>query len=163
MKELNEKVYKIIGACLEVHRVLGPGLPVEFYKKSLEVELENKKLAFESEKSIEVKYKELTVGNLTLDFVIEGEVILAIRSQDQLLDTEVQQILRCLSFMNTPMGVLVNMGQGKIQYKRILPSRQQSSSGLSHQNQGREIRKDSHYRSQPMRFTGRTRESNPIR
>jgi|GEM_PF-459325 len=166
MKELNEKVYKIIGACMEVHRILGPGFPVEFYRKSMAAELKAKGLKFEEEKSIEVKYKDLVVGELTIDFIIEGEVVLAVRSQDLLLDTEVQQMLRCLSFSNTPLGVLVNMGQAKIQYKRILPSRQQQSqSHHAHPNaqQSRDTRKEVSYRMPSPRGTGRTRENNPIR
>ena len=38
MKESNETLYKVIGSCMEVHRALGPGYPVEYYRKALEVE-----------------------------------------------------------------------------------------------------------------------------
>lgn len=160
MKELNEKVYKIIGACMEVHRVLGPGLEVDFYRKALEVEMAQKGLPFEAQKMVDVTYKETKVGELVIDFIVEGDVVLSLRSQDQLLDTEVQQVLRCLGFTNAPMGILINMGQAKIQYKRILPSRHTASST---QPQPREPRKEMGYRAPVTpRGTGRTREGNPI-
>ena len=161
MKELNEKVYKIIGACMEVHRTLGPGMEVDFYRKALEVEMSQKGLTYEAQKLVEVTYKDTKVGEMVIDFIAENEVVLAIRSQDQLQDTEVQQVLRCLGFTHAPMGILVNMGQAKIQYKRILPSRH---TGTSSQQQPTSQRKDMGYRPPVSpRITGRTREGNPIR
>ena len=150
LKDVNEKVYKIIGACMEVHRALGPGFPVDFYSKALEVELPTKELAFETKKFLQVMYKETLVGTLEADFVVDEKVVLALRSQDELKDTEVQQVLRCLSLAGCSIGLLVNFGLVKIQYKRILPSHQQ-----------RETRKEP-YRHMGYREIGRTREGNPV-
>jgi len=150
MKEVNEKVYKVIGSCMEVHRTLGPGHPVSFYRKALEVELALKKLPFEVQKSVQVLYKDVLVGTLELDFIVEGEVIVVIRSQETLKDIEIQQILRCLALTGSTIGLLVNFGQVKIQYKRVLPSYQH-----------REPRKEP-YRTAAYREIGKTREGNPI-
>ena len=149
VKEVNEKVYKIIGSCMEVHRVLGPGYPPEFYKKALEIELKEKELTFETEKSLDISYKETLVGTQTIDFLISDDVVLMIRSQDALKDIEIQQILRCLALTDSVIGVLVNFGNVKIQYKRVLPNQQQ-----------RELRKEP-YRSVGYREMGKTREGNP--
>jgi GxxExxY protein len=149
LKEINEKVYRVIGACMEVHRTLGPGLPPEFYRKALEVELPLKDLSFESNTAGEVKYKDEVVGTLEIDFVVDNSVILTVRSQDSLKDVEVQQVLRSMSIKKCSIGILVNFGNVKIQYKRILPSQQQ-----------RDVRKES-YRSAGYREKGRTREGNP--
>ncbi|MBN2031535.1 GxxExxY protein [bacterium] len=150
VKEVNEKVYKIIGSCMEVHRVLGPGYPVDFYKKALEVELKEKELTFETEKSLDINYKEIEVGKQTIDFLISGDVVLMIRSQDSLKDIEIQQILRCLAITESSIGVLVNFGNVKIQYKRVLPNYQQ-----------KDMRKEP-YRSVGYREIGKTREGNPV-
>ena len=149
MKEVNEKVYKIIGSCIEVHKTLGPGYPIDFYNKALEIELALKELPFEAQKSIDVSYKDTVIGTIVIDFKISDDVVLILRSQDGLQDTEVQQVLRYLQLSGSSIGILVNFGLVKIQYKRIMPSRQH-----------REPRKDN-YRPGSYREIGRTREGNP--
>ncbi len=155
MKELNEKIYKIIGSCMEVHRTLGPGLPVDFYRKALEIELPQKELECAKDQVVEFMYRDILVGELTIDFIVSDDVLLVLRSDEGLKDIEVQQILRCLQLTNKSIGLLVNLGQVKIQYKRILPSRssQQPQNGQS---------RPELYRSSLTRGGGKTREGNPI-
>jgi GxxExxY protein len=150
LKEVNEVVYKIIGSCMEVHRILGPGLDVELYRKALEVEMQEKGLEFESEKSLEVFYKDVLVGTLDIEFLVNNSIVVVLRSQKELFDIEIQQVLRCLPLTESTMGLLVNFGNIKTQYKRILPSRQV-----------RETRKES-FRASANREIGKTREGNPI-
>jgi GxxExxY protein len=149
LKDVNDKVYKVIGACMEVHRSLGPGYPVAFYKKALEIEFAQKELSFETQKEIDILYKNTLVGTFELDFLV-GDIVLLMRSQDNLSDVEVQQVLRCLQLTNSAAGVVVNFGMAKIQYKRVLPN-----------YQPKEIRKDS-YRVPGYRDIGKTREGNPL-
>jgi GxxExxY protein len=150
LKETNETVYKIIGSCMEVHKALGPGLPLEFYAAALEIEMTEKALAFERNKEFPSLYKEKQIGTVVLDFHVEGNVVVAIRAQTELKDIEIQQVLRQLSLSSSPIGLLVNFGNIKIQYKRILPSRQM-----------REPRKEV-LRPLAYREMGKTREGNPI-
>jgi GxxExxY protein len=150
LKDVNEKVYKIIGSCMEVHKTLGPGHPVDFYRKALEIELPNKGLKFESQKTIKVMYKDALVGTMEIDFLVSEKVILLIRSEESLRDIEVQRVLRSISLTSCKIGVVVNFGQVKIQYKRVLPS-----------HQHRDVRTD-HYRFSGYREIGKTREGNPL-
>ena len=150
MKEINEIVYKIIGSCMEVHKALGPGYPVEYYKKALTIEMPAKGLEFEAEKKLDVSFKDTVLGSINIDFMIAKNVILLIRCQEGLSDVEIQQVLRLISMTSSSIGVLVNFGLMKIQYKRVLPGQQQ-----------REPRKDI-YRSSAYREKGRTREGNPV-
>ncbi|HHS13198.1 MAG TPA: GxxExxY protein [bacterium] len=149
MKEVNEKIYKIIGACMEVHRTLGPGYATDFYRRALEVEFTQKEIPFESGKTVDVTYKGEAVGSVEMDFLVMNDVVLVLRSQEALRDLEIQQMLRYISLTGTSIGLLVNFGNIKIQYKRVLPGHQQ-----------REVRKD-HYRLSNYREIGRTREGNP--
>lgn len=151
MKETNEILYKVIGSCMEVHRTLGPGYPVDYYRKALEVEFEAKELKYEVRKPVRVVYKEILIGTHEIDFWINNNVVIVLRVQEELKDLEIQQVLRFLSLMKSSIGLLVNFGNTKIQYKRILPSRQT-----------REIRKEA-YHPIDYREIGKTREGNPIR
>jgi GxxExxY protein len=146
---LNDNVYTIIGACMEVHKSLGPGYPTEYYKRALEVEFDSRKLAYENKKKFQITYKDVLVGTLEVDFLIEDEVVIMVICQDQFLDTEIQQVLRCLQLTEKPMGLLVNFGGTKIQYKRIMPSHRNVTNKTIKRyplEQGR----------------GKTRENNPI-
>ncbi|MFO7889542.1 MAG: GxxExxY protein [bacterium] len=146
---LSDIVYNIIGGCMEVHKTLGPGYPTEYYKKALEVEFDSKKLKYEHQKQVEITYKEVQVGTLEIDFLIEDEVVVMIICKDQFLDTEIQQVLRCLQLIEKPMGLLVNFGGTKIQYKRIMPSHRKVSNKT--------------IKRYPMEHGGgKTRENNPI-
>jgi GxxExxY protein len=151
MRDINEKVYKIIGSCLEVHRVLGPGYSPDYYIKALEIEFPAKGLSFEKRKSVSIVYKDSLVGTVEIDFLVADEVLVDVRSQDNLDDVEVQRLLRMLQLTGKPIGIVVNFGTAKIQYKRVLP-------GSHHV---REIRKDI-YRMGAYREIGKTREGNPV-
>ncbi|NQT25841.1 GxxExxY protein [candidate division KSB1 bacterium] len=154
-KEVNETVYKVIGSCMEVHKIVGPGFPVEFYHKALEIELADKAVQYEEAQSVKVKYKDVEIGSVPVDFLVNECVILMIRSDEQLRDIEVQQILRIMSQNDIPVGLLMNFGNTKVQYKRVLPSRQGSSSPP--------MRKDgAMLRPLAYREMGRTREGNPL-
>ena len=151
MKDVNETIYKIIGSCMEVHKTLGPGYPVEMYKKALNLEFTERELAFNQDVQVEVVYKENLVGTIQIDFVVNENVIV-LKCQEELKDIEIQQVLRCLPLTQTTMGLLVNFGNVKIQYKRILPSRSGRSEGIKNQSIGVAA----------YREMGRTREANPI-
>ncbi|MBN2416446.1 GxxExxY protein [bacterium] len=153
LKDMNDKVYKIIGACIEVHKTLGPGYPVEFYQKALDIELASRELDYSARNRVEVQYKDTPIGEVTFDFIIEKKALLSIRCQDTLYDHEMQQVLRGLSLIDCEVGVLVNFGQAKIQYKRIIPGRMQHSN----RNQPAYLRGGNTPHSK-----GRTRENNPI-
>jgi GxxExxY protein len=68
-------------------------------------------------------YKEIQVGLNYLDFVIEGPVILEIKSVKKLDKVHLWQVLKYLGITEIPLALLVNFGPAKLEYKRILPSK----------------------------------------
>ena len=66
---------KIINACINVHKELGPGFLESIYHNALKVELERQKLGYESEKEVRVKYQGLEVGTHRVDLFIEDEIV----------------------------------------------------------------------------------------
>ena len=79
-------------------------------------------MAFESQKPIPMFYKEFQVGMNYLDFVIEDQVILEIKSVNQLTNEHMFQVLKYLSVSDYEVALLVNFGRSSLQHKRILPS-----------------------------------------
>ncbi|HEX9935437.1 MAG TPA: GxxExxY protein [bacterium] len=125
LKETNEIMYKIIGSCMEAYKVIGPGFPVDFYKKALEIEFAEKELKLEILKSFPYTYKGTEIGTVQLDYVVDKSVIVVVQSYPgEIHDVEIHQAVRYLALAGCPIGLLVNFGNTKIMYKRILPTRQ---------------------------------------
>ena len=72
--------YKIIGAAIEVHRILGAGLLENVYEDALCIELAERGLRFERQKHLEINYKGHDIGDLFVDIIVEGRVIVELKS-----------------------------------------------------------------------------------
>ena len=120
-EDIDNLTYRIIGACMEVHRELGPGFPEEYYQKALEYEFGYQHISFETQKPAQVNYKGAQVGLNYLDFVIEDKVILEIKSVKQLDDVHRFQVMKYFAATSYTVALLVNFGQTKLQYERLLP------------------------------------------
>ena len=113
--------YEIIGAAMEVHSELGPGYNEEIYQKALEIELRNRKVQFEPQKSVEIKFKGEMVGLKLLDFLVEDKVVVEIKALSQLDSDHEAQLISYLKATGSEVGLLINFGTKKLEYKRILP------------------------------------------
>jgi GxxExxY protein len=100
---------RVIGACIEIHRCLGPGLLESAYGQCLAHELGLRELSFERELELPVRYKsvELDCG-YRLDFVIERELILEIKAVERLLPVHEAQVLTYLRLTGLRVALLVN-------------------------------------------------------
>ena len=114
---------EIIGAAMEVHSELGPGYKEEVYQKALEIELRNRKLQFEPQKSIEVRFKGDMVGLQILDLSVDNKVVVEMKALSYLDSTHEAQLISYLKATGSEVGLLINFGPRKLEYKRILPPR----------------------------------------
>ncbi len=119
----SQLTYSIIGAAMNVHSTLGPGHPEEIYQKALECELQQNKIAFESQKAITIEYKGTQVGLRYLDFLVDDKVIVEIKSVNRLEKLHEWQVLSYFAATPYEVALLINFGQLKLEYKRMLPSR----------------------------------------
>ena len=100
--------YRIIGAAIEVHRVLGPGLLESLYEDAFCYELYERGIAHERQKRILVDYKGRKLGNLVADVVVQGQVIVELKSVEQLAPIHITQMLTYLKVTNIRRGLLFN-------------------------------------------------------
>jgi GxxExxY protein len=99
----------IIGAAVEVQRVLGAGLLESTYAAALAIELHERELGFVREAPIESFYKGTSVGiGFKADFIVESSVILEIKAQATLLDIHRAQLLSYLRASGLKLGLLIN-------------------------------------------------------
>lgn len=110
---------EIIGAAMEVHRILGNGFQEVIYQRSLEIELRNRNIIFQREFEMDIFYKEQKVGNRRVDFFIENEIMLEIKAVIILEDVHLAQAKNYLEAYNKEIGLLINFGAKSLQFKRI--------------------------------------------
>ena len=120
-KHIDELEYRIIGICFDVHSNLGPGFPEEYYQKALEYEFTNCGIVFEPQKPIQVFYKEIQVGLNYLDFLIEEQLILEIKSVNLIDNVHKFQVIKYLASSTYDYALLVNFGQDKLKFEKLIP------------------------------------------
>lgn len=114
-KKLDELTYNIIGACIEVHKNLGPGLLESTYKHCLKIELQLRGLHFVAEHPIKVEYKNHLIGSLyRCDLIIEDLIILELKAVDALIPIYDAQVLTYMKLLEKPKGIIVNFNVNNI-------------------------------------------------
>lgn len=117
-KELNQLAYDILGAVIEVHKELGPGLLESVYHKCLEKELELRKIDFLSEYKIPYSYKGEKLNiELRCDFLIENCIVIELKAVDAVLPVHQAQLLTYMKLLNVPKGLLINFNVENIYHE----------------------------------------------
>ncbi|HDL18966.1 MAG TPA: GxxExxY protein [Bacteroidetes bacterium] len=105
----NEISEKIIGAAIEVHRILGPGLLESVYEEALCHELHLRGLAFGRQKSVPIPYKGIKLGtDFRLDLIVEDKVIVDLKAKEELSEIEKPQLLTYLRLTQKHLGLIIN-------------------------------------------------------
>jgi GxxExxY protein len=113
--------YKIIGACMDVHNELGCGFLEPVYQEALSVEFAQQNIPFQKEKVLDVFYKSRLLNKKYIaDFVCYDEIILELKAVDTFHPEHIAQVLNYLKATGKKIGLLVNFGNTKLQYKRII-------------------------------------------
>ena len=106
---LTDLTYKINGACIEVHKILGSGLAEIVYHKALEEEFKIRNINYKSEFRIPVFYKDSKLDcDFKCDFLIEDLIVLELNSVSHILDVHKFQVLNYMNLLKVPKGILVN-------------------------------------------------------
>ena len=105
----NEWSNKIIGACIEVHRALGPGLLESVYQECLAREFSLQEVPFQKEIAQSVTYKGVLMDcGLRLDFLVDNQVIVELKAVEKLLPVHKAQTLTYLKLTGCKLGLLIN-------------------------------------------------------
>jgi GxxExxY protein len=116
-----EESYIIIGKCFEVHNNLGPGFLEIVYKDALEYEFRQAGIPYEREKEYEVNYKgKILPHKFYADFVVYDKIILEVKAVSGIADDFVAQAINYLKVSEDKLALIVNFGELKLNYKRIV-------------------------------------------
>ena len=107
--DIDKLTWEVIGAAIEVHKTLGPGLMESVYEECLCRELQLCKISYERQKTLPVEYKgEMLDCGYRLDLVVESRLIVELKSCDTLQPIHEAQLLTYLKLTNTKVGLLIN-------------------------------------------------------
>ena len=124
MTELKYKdiTEKIIGASFEVHKFLGNGFQELIYQRALAWELSKAGLTYVRKIEQEIFYKELQepIGTRRADFVVEGKVLVELKTIIELEDVHLAQVLNYLKAYRFQDGLLINFGSKRLTFKRLV-------------------------------------------
>ncbi|HLG39933.1 MAG TPA: GxxExxY protein [Chitinophagaceae bacterium] len=116
----SELTGKIIGCCMEVHRILGNGFQEVIYQRALAIEMSRQQLSFSREHEMEIFYKNEHIGTRRVDFFVEGKVMLELKAVIQLEDVHLAQAINYLEAYGLLVGLLVNFGAKSLEFKRVM-------------------------------------------
>jgi GxxExxY protein len=108
----NEIATKIIGAAIEVHKQLGPGLLESTYESCLVYELRQMGLEVQQQLALPVLYKEVKLeAGYRIDVLVENKVIIELKSLESLADIHTAQLLTYLKLKDLKLGLLINFNE----------------------------------------------------
>lgn len=122
--ELNELTDRAIGAAIEVHRHLGPGLLERLYETALCHELDLSEIGYERQHEIVVPYKGIDIGGQRADLIIENRVVVELKAVEAVADVHLAQMVSYMRSGRYPLGLLLNFHvpvMHKGVYRRINP------------------------------------------
>lgn len=117
-----DEVFAIVGAAIEVHRVLGSGFLEAVYQEAMEIECLSKNIPLESQKVLQTRYKQHVLKKEYIaDMVCFEKIIVEFKALDKLAGKEESQIINYLKATGYKVGVLINFGShAKLEWKRFV-------------------------------------------
>lgn len=114
-KIINELSYKIVGAAIEVHKTLGPGLLESVYEKCLLHELKLNGLNVSQQVNVPLEYKGLSFeAELRADIIVENLIVVELKTVEAILPIHKAQLLTYLKLLKAPKGLLINFNTTNI-------------------------------------------------
>ena len=110
---------QILGAAFEVSKEPGNGFLESVYEKALEIVLRRQGWRVERQVPVKVFFQGIDVGNFTADLIIDGKVLVELKAVKTLLPEHQAQVIHYLKATGLKVGLLINFGTTKIEYKRL--------------------------------------------
>ncbi len=112
--------YAIIGAAMEVHKILGPGFLESVYESALAYEFDLRGIPYERQKHLPVSYKDKFIGDYIADMVVDNKIILELKAVSAISPAHEAQAHHYLTATGLKLAILLNFGSDSLQQKRIV-------------------------------------------
>jgi GxxExxY protein len=114
---------KIIGAAIQVHKVLGNGFQEVIYQRAMEIEMPYFGLSFKREFEMPIFYRYQQIGTRRVDFLVEEVISVELKAIIKLEDVHLAQAINYLEAYNLEVGLLINFGSKSLELKRLINSK----------------------------------------
>ena len=111
--------YQIIGCAMEVHKALGNGFQDVIYQRCLAIELDRARLSFGRKVEQPIFYRGVEIGTRRADFIVGNRVVVELKALTALEDVHIAQAKNYVVAYDFEIGLLINFGATRLQYKRI--------------------------------------------
>jgi GxxExxY protein len=108
--------HAVIGAAIEVHRVLGPGLLESIYEEALCAELEFARIPFQRQVPVEIHYKGRSIGTARVDLLVRRQLIVELKTVENIASVHLAQLLSYLKFTRLSLGLLLNFNVNELRH-----------------------------------------------
>ena len=115
-----ELTFALIGAAMEVQRILGPGFLEAVYQVALERELTLRGVPFERQVKLPVIYKDILVGKYFADVVIDKKFVVEIKAVSKFNASHQAQAMHYLAATGLRLALLLNFGTGSLEHRRVI-------------------------------------------
>jgi GxxExxY protein len=118
-----EECYTVIGLCIRIHNKLGKGFKEVVYKDAMEIEFKKASILYEREKKFSIEYEGVSLSHtFDADFLVFDSIILEVKASSRFHPDNFKQTLNYLKASQVKLGILINFGEGKLNFKRIVCS-----------------------------------------
>ncbi len=115
-----DECYRIVGAAIRVRKTLGYGFLEKVYENALGIELLAEGFRVEQQKPVRVFYNGTMVGDYVADVIVNGEILLELKSAKSLTDEHQAQVLNYLAATGMRLAILLNFGPTGLDHKRLV-------------------------------------------
>jgi hypothetical protein len=109
----------IIGCAMKVHNTLGNGFQEVIYQRALAIEMSKQRLSFVREMEMPIFYENEEIGTRRVDFFVEDKIMVELKAITQLEKVHLAQALNYLEAYKMEIGMLINFGNTKLEFKRL--------------------------------------------
>ena len=127
--QYEEITRKVIGCAMKVHSFLGCGFQEVIYQRAMAIEMEKQRLRFARELEMAVFYEGVNIGTRRVDFFVEDKIMTELKAVSHLDDTNLNQAINYLEAYNLPVGLLLNFGSKKLEFKRTYNTKHPDNAG----------------------------------
>ena len=119
----SDLTHNIIGCAMEVHNTLGNGFQEVIYQRALSIELDKAGISHHREQEMPILYDNKEIGTRRVDFLIENKIMVELKAKTQLEEVHWAQTINYLEAYGLEVGLLINFGAKKLEFKRFVNSK----------------------------------------